>query len=358
LEYLKEKTGRYPIIYSRAQWLNTYVDMARLPKNLDYWLAHYLLPLPGQYAKEKTPPPALPNGVSTWRVHQTGDQMPPLFNCASKVLDYDRWNGSDADVREWFGYGEVEPEPEPEPPEPEPAYLARVTATAGLNVRSGAGYSYPISAPAMVFGTIVEVYENALGWSRHNKGGWSNSAWLEKLDDNTPPQPPPVITEPYYGALYWQKDPRWVNERLGTGTSTIGGYGCVITSEANVLNQLGVVTNPFVDNKWRTENNGYFESNKIIWERVQEQHPEIVWDGRMYNPTDAQMIAKVQAGCGLVILVDHIEASAPLNEHWVCSVNRGNDVLWIYDPWDGVLIRYRDRYKKATLQCTSYRRKQ
>jgi hypothetical protein len=272
------------------------------------------------------------------------------------VLDYDRWNGDDAAVRAWFGYTEEQP-PAPEPePEPMPAYRARVTATAGLNVRAGAGYSYPISAPGLVFGTIVEVYENKDGWSRHNKGGWSNAAWLERIGEAPQPPQPPVITEQYYGPLYWQKDPRWVNVRLGTGTSTIGGYGCVITSEANVLNQLGITTNPFANNEWRTTHGGYVESNKIIWEKVQEQHPEIVWDGRMYNPTDAQMIAKVQAGCGLVILVDHIEASAPLNEHWVCSVNRGDGQLWIYDPWDGQLVRYRDRYKKPTLQCTVYRR--
>jgi len=356
LEYLKEKTGRYPIVYSRAQWLDTYVEVARLPKNLDYWLADYLLPPPGGYAKEQTPPPRMPKGVSRWLVHQTGDKLPPLFNCASKVLDYDRWNGSDDDVRAWFGYTEEQP-PAPEPePEPMPAYRARVTATAGLNIRSGPGYTYPISAPAMVFGTIVEVYENKDGWSRHNKGGWSNAAWLERIGEAPQPPQPPVITEQYYGPLYWQKDPRWVNVRLGTGTSTIGGYGCVITSEANVLNQLGITTNPFANNEWRTTHGGYVESNKIIWEKVQEQHPEIVWDGRMYNPTDAQMIAKVQAGCGLVILVDHIEASAPLNEHWVCSVNRGDGQLWIYDPWDGQLVRYRDRYKKPTLQCTVYRR--
>ena len=355
LEYLKERTGRYPILYSRKSWLDPYVDMRQVPE-VDLWIARYASIPPGKiYAPEYPTPPELPNHTHNWLIHQVGDKMPPI-GCQSKTMDYDRWNGDEAAVRAYFGFTEEQP-PAPEPePEPMPAYRARVTATAGLNVRAGAGYSYPISAPGLVFGTIVEVYENKDGWSRHNKGGWSNAAWLERIGEAPQPPQPPVITEQYYGPLYWQKDPRWVNVRLGTGTSTIGGYGCVITSEANVLNQLGITTNPFANNEWRTTHGGYVESNKIIWEKVQEQHPEIVWDGRMYNPTDAQMIAKVQAGCGLVILVDHIEASAPLNEHWVCSVNRGDGQLWIYDPWDGQLVRYRDRYKKPTLQCTVYRR--
>lgn len=241
------------------------------------------------------------------------------------------------------------------PPEPdEVLYRAKVTATAGLRVRTGAGLNYPIAAPTMVYGTIVEVYEVKNGWCRHNKGGWSDGQWLERINDE--PEPPVTINTPYYGALYQQRDPRWKDKPLGSSTSTIGGYGCAITAEANCLNQLGIVTNPYANNKWRTENGGYRNGNLIEWAKVSEQHPEIVWEGRTFNPTDAMMLAKINSGCALVILVDHKENTPELDEHWVNSVYRGDNQIWIFDPWDNQLVRLRDRYKKAIQQFTSYRR--
>lgn len=122
------------------------------------------------------------------------------------------------------------------------------------------------------------------------------------------------------------------------------------------MNQLGIVTNPYANNKWRTENGGYRNGNLINWEKVSDQHPDIVWEGRTYNPTDAMMLAKINSGCALVILVDHKENTPELDEHWVNSVYRGDNQIWIFDPWDNQLVRLRDRYKKAIQQFTSYRR--
>ena len=245
-----------------------------------------------------------------------------------------------------------QPDPEPEPPD-EVLYHAKVTATAGLRVRSGAGLSYPVSAPTMLYGTVVDVYEIVNGWYRHNKGGWSDGQWLQRIDET--PTPPVIVNTPYYGALYWQRDPRWINKPLGT-SGTIGAYGCAMCAETNALNQLGICTNPMINNKWRTENGGYRNGNLINWEKVSEQHPEIVWEGRTYNPTDKQMLAKIASGSALVILVDHNEGTPELNEHWVGSVNRGDGQLWVFDPWDNQLIRLRDRYGKATQQFTAYRK--
>lgn len=268
-------------------------------------------------------------------------------------LDMNRFRFDEAAFKEWIGGGAPDPEPEPELPGVV-LYQARAIAPANLRVRSGPGISYPESAPSMVYGTIIDVYENVNGWHRHNKGGWSDGQWLERIDDE--PEPPVTINTPYYGALYQQRDPRWKDKALGT-SGTIGAYGCAMVSETNCLNYLGINTNPMANNAWRTANGGYRNGNLIEWGKVSEQYPEIVWEGRTFNPTDKQMLAKIESGCALVILVDHNEATSGLDEHWVCSVYRGDGQLWIFDPWDGVLIRLRDRYKKGIQQFTSYRKK-
>ena len=43
LEICKSRTGRYPIVYSRASWVNSYLQVSDLPR-LDWWLATYRKP--------------------------------------------------------------------------------------------------------------------------------------------------------------------------------------------------------------------------------------------------------------------------------------------------------------------------
>ena len=113
LEYVREHTGRYPIVYSRASWINQFVDVSQLPE-VDWWLAHYLKALPyPQFTPEKTPPPLLPKGVTKWLIHQTCEKGNGAeYGVASYYVDLDRWNGSSDDILEYFGLiGHPEPEP-------------------------------------------------------------------------------------------------------------------------------------------------------------------------------------------------------------------------------------------------------
>jgi GH25 family lysozyme M1 (1,4-beta-N-acetylmuramidase) len=115
LEYVREQTGRYPIVYSRAGWIDQFVDVSKLP-DVDWWLANYLKALPyPQYTPEKTPPPALPRGVTKWLIHQTSQYANGSeFGVASHYVDLDRWNGNSDDILAYFGLtGHPEPEPEP-----------------------------------------------------------------------------------------------------------------------------------------------------------------------------------------------------------------------------------------------------
>ena len=300
------------------------------------WVAHYTT----------NPYPLIPTGWDSWWLWQ--------FTSSGRLagyagnLDTNRFFGDDADFAEWVGI---------ELPVPEPKLFdAKVTTTPPnrLKTRYTPNGNVRPEADWLPSQAIVPVYEtHSTGWWRVAPEAWSSATWMQRVDDN----PLPPITEKYYGALYWQRDPRWKDKPLGT-SGTIGSYGCVMTAETNALNQLGIVTNPVVNNAWRTANGGYHNGNLIVWEKVTEQHPDIIWEGKTWNPTDAQIKQKIADGCPLVMLVDHNEGTPALDEHWVNSIPSLTDdgAIWIHDPWDNSTIRLRDRYKKPIQQFSSYRR--
>jgi len=358
MELLREETGRYPIIYSRALWINQFVDVSRLPTLTLWWLANYLNRLPNpQFTPEMTPPPLLPTGVNSWFMHQTAERQDgSKVGVVSHYVDTNRFNGTQAELMAYFGLDEETP---PEPPEEDKLFDAKVVTTPPNRLKTRytpAGLERP-EADWLQSQAIVPVYEtHSTGWWRVADEAWSSATWMQRVDDL--PLPPPMSGDyAYYGALYWQRDPRWKDKPLGT-SGTIGSYGCVMTAETNALNQLGIVTNPVVNNAWRTANGGYHNGNLIVWEKVTEQHPSIIWEGKTWNPTDVQIKQKIADGCPLVMLVDHNEGTPALDEHWVNSIPSpaDDDAIWIHDPWDNLTIRLRDRYKKPIQQFSSYRR--
>jgi len=103
-QIFERNTGMLPILYSRAEFIQRRLLFRNLPK-MHLWLAQYLKPKPGSiYADEHPGPPVLPKGASTWLIHQTGKDCRAF--CAStdkKYQDYNRWNGDEKAVNEYFG---------------------------------------------------------------------------------------------------------------------------------------------------------------------------------------------------------------------------------------------------------------
>ena len=116
LAICKARTGRYPIVYSRALWVNEHMRVKDMPK-VDWWLAQYRFALPSPlYTPEYPSPPNLPNGVSDWLIHQTAERYNgSAVGVVSRYVDSNRWNGSVLDVLRYFGMDNVEPEPEVPP---------------------------------------------------------------------------------------------------------------------------------------------------------------------------------------------------------------------------------------------------
>ena len=99
LELLEQETGRLPIVYSRALWVDANLRVADLPR-VDWWLAQYYYrrPFP-QYTPEYPCPPRLPKGVDQWLITRPEQTA----SARGHHMDYDRWNGTEADVLAYFG---------------------------------------------------------------------------------------------------------------------------------------------------------------------------------------------------------------------------------------------------------------
>jgi len=172
------------------------------------WVAHYTT----------NPYPLLPTGWDSWWLWQfTSSGRLPGY---AGNLDTNRFFGDDADFAAWIG-GEV-------PAQPDKLFDAKVVTTPPNRLKTRytpAGLVRP-EADWLPSQAIVPVYETSgTGWWRVAPEAWSSATWMERVDN----LPLPPITEKYYGALYWQRDPRWKDKPLGT-SGTIRSYGCVMTA--------------------------------------------------------------------------------------------------------------------------------
>jgi len=112
MQIIEQRTGRFPILYSRASWVNQYLNVLDIPR-ADWWLAQYKYALPYPlYTPEAQSPPMLPKNVNTWLIHQTGEKYSGKeVGVSSYYVDSNRWNGFSESVKSYFNYTENE-EPE------------------------------------------------------------------------------------------------------------------------------------------------------------------------------------------------------------------------------------------------------
>lgn len=109
LNLLKHRTGRIPFVYSRAGWVNQFLRVRDLPP-VHWWLAQYRWPRPYPlFTPEYACPPALPEGVCTWTVHQTASRGASIGARAMHYMDYNRWNGTKTDLLAFVGQEAPEP---------------------------------------------------------------------------------------------------------------------------------------------------------------------------------------------------------------------------------------------------------
>ena len=357
LEYLKGITGRYPIIYSRASWINQFLDVSRLPV-LDWWLAGYLKRHPAPlYTPEATPPPALPRGVNSWLIHQTGERgNGSAVGVVSHYVDCNRFNGTLEQLRAYFGLDEeVPPEPEPPVEVEDKLFDAKVYswATPYINLRSEPRIAPETDIDNIETGVTLPIYEIVDDWyktSYKGRNGYVMSRFLERLD-YTPPAMlidiPPL----------WQRDNRWKSLLLGFSSLTIGDWGCLAT---NLAMQAGVGVDVFNN---RLKAVGGFSGANIYWKMVSVAYPQLEYFKAIdcfYNPAPLDEIDDMlQQGIPVNAHVDFRLDTPQVEQHWVLIIGKNGDDYIINDPWTGERSGFKAKYgdpARYIFRIRAYRR--
>src|SRR3990167_9987445 len=119
-----------------------------------------------------------------------------------------------------------------------------------------------------------------------------------------------------------QRDNRWAKQQLGTSNTTIGGFGCTITSLAMLIG-----TTPDVVNRELKRVGGFANTNLVIWAKIPVAFPQLTFIKRskVYDNND------VKANLPCLVDVDFDGSPNTFGNHWVVFI--GNQRL--LDPWVG-----------------------
>lgn len=171
---------------------------------------------------------------------------------------------------------------------------------------------------------------------------WGNDAisamrvYLTRIDALIKAQ----IQQPTY-VIYSQRDPSWSSIGLGTGQSTIGQDGCLMTCAAQMLTECGSVMNPAALNVWLKANGGFVQGDHFVFASIDRLNVvKFRTLGACVNvPAPMQMLeAAITAGAYVIVQVDFIPGGS-IQQHWVMYRGQGN----ITDPWYGdkaLITRY------------------
>lgn len=120
-----------------------------------------------------------------------------------------------------------------------------------------------------------------------------------------------------------QRDPKWSSVKLGTSTTTLGGYGCTITC----LGFLVGLTPDKVNERMNAVG-GYANGNLVIWTKVQEAIGVTCYRYTTYD--NAKVVEAISSNGACLAEVD-AKAIGGTGKHWVVMI--GNKL--VEDSWFG-----------------------
>ena len=351
MERIKEVTGRYPILYSRADWVNNnmLVTDPRIA-NADWWFANYLKPkVWPQFTPEKSPPPLLPRGVGQWLIHQAGERgNGGAVGVGSYYVDENRWNTANQEIEAFFGLREEAPPTDPEPPNPpdlDEAIVVTVKPNRLKTRHTPGGIERP-EEDWLQSGQKVQIYEEVPEWWRVGENRWSMAKYLQK-----------IMSLPLFNVQLWsQKDPRWAKDKMGSSNITLEEEGCLVTITSVELNFLGIDTDPKKYNAALTNLHGYKSPNLMYW-----QMPAIMWPSKIAmkeyqwfnNGTGWEPLAESIVASGRPVLAQ--VRSTPM-QHWVLLLGKLNNLWYCLDPLYGTVSALTDKYSRV-YRIASYTRR-
>ena len=127
---------------------------------------------------------------------------------------------------------------------------------------------------------------------------------------------------------FLQKDPRWGKDRLGRSADTIASDGCVVTSVAMALGNLGFDTDPADLNARLTESGNFTPRGWLIWNGVSE-----VTGGRArahyYDTVSEPLIEQCMARGDYPLVRFYLPNG---RSHWAMVVGRSEQGYHMRDP--------------------------
>jgi len=139
--------------------------------------------------------------------------------------------------------------------------------------------------------------------------------------------------------LYSQLDPKWKNQKLGTSSVSIGGYGCLVSVMAMLACYYGKDETPETLDTWLIQNKGYQSRNLYKWfEGLTKKYPDIKCEGLFGVPyplnktQEAEIDNELSNNRPVVVQVDYNPMTAVLDGHWCLIVDKKNGVYQIADP--------------------------
>lgn len=153
---------------------------------------------------------------------------------------------------------------------------------------------------------------------------------------------PPAVPV-FRAAVLRQRDARWRGLRLGTSLaasdSTIGRYGCLVTSIAYVMNTVAGDDRytPASVQAVLAQNNGYSNGNRVIFRAV-DAFGVVRFRALIQTPgpVSAEQLAEIDdrlaAGLPVIVKVD-FESVPGVQEHYVVIAEKRDGEYMIADPW-------------------------
>ena len=141
---------------------------------------------------------------------------------------------------------------------------------------------------------------------------------------------------------YSQRDPRWADERLGTGELSIGQVGCLVSAAASMLASWGMATDPHRLNDFLKGSFGFVDDNLFVFGSIDGlacRFVRFVGCERTAAPME-ELWAAVTEGYGVLCCVD-ATPGGKLDRHWVWLYGapeegqdrQGRHSWLIVDPW-------------------------
>lgn len=134
-----------------------------------------------------------------------------------------------------------------------------------------------------------------------------------------------------------QRDPRWINEKLGTSASTLGAEGCVVTCLAMIENYYGFDTDPARLNQLFKDKTVFVERKLVDFNRIERVNEFVKFKERIDCEKTPAPLSKVDLelneGRPVIVKVD-LNPNQEGSDHFIVIIGKTEDGHYLaFDPW-------------------------